>query len=430
MKEVHLVVFVHGLWGNPSHLQYLVEQFGEKHGDHVHILNAKSNSSEYTYDGINVCGDRLVEEINSEVKSLQDKPLIKVTRFSIIGYSLGGLISRYAIGILYQKKFFNSIEPVLFTTFATPHLGIRREDGTLTKVLNWVASTLLSKSGEQLVFIDKYEDDEPILLTMSRPDKIFFKALSTFKYRKLYANTRNDRTVPFWTAAISETNPFENFDELNLVTNEKFQDIVISISKLENEKQNSVIQNLTATIKKIPRYMLVAIAIPILLPLWIIFILSTITVQGILSRRRVQKILAIKADNSRNDENYSLSGNIRINVRAASLDEDAVEAAMNIKNFLTPNSPTTPVSSSNPDPFENTFTSISMSEFTSSSQFPNVRVCQAQFEAFTNLNKLKWEKFAVCLNAFNAHAAIVVRNRFQTKGKEIIKHFVEEIFVV
>ena len=46
--------------------------------------------------------------------------------------------------------------------------------------------------------------------------KVFYKALSMFKYRKLYANTCNDRTVPFWTAAIVDVNPFDNMGKLNM----------------------------------------------------------------------------------------------------------------------------------------------------------------------------------------------------------------------
>ncbi|CAG8579808.1 12004_t:CDS:2 [Funneliformis caledonium] len=357
MNNIHLVVFAHGLWGNHSHLQYLVDRFEKKNSHDVHILNSKNNSSAYTYDGVDVCGDRL---IYTEVKSLQDKTF-KVTKFSIVGYSLGGLISRYAIGILYKRGFFKTVKPILFTTFATPHLGIRREDDkTFTKITNWVSTTLLSKTGEQLTFMDKYEEDEPILLTISRPDKIYFKALSAFKYRTLYANVRNDRTVPFWTAAISEVDPFDNVEELKI----------------------------------------------------------TITIQGILSRRRVQKILASKAKNEVYGSNHEIP------VRTTSLEEDAVEAAMNIRNFLTPSSPTTPNSANSLLPSINPLENFT----TTSSEFPHVQLCNDQRKVFANLNQLTWEKYAVYLDAFNSHAAIVMRNSLQTKGKEVIKHFVNEIF--
>ncbi|EEB87657.1 hypothetical protein MPER_14929, partial [Moniliophthora perniciosa FA553] len=36
---------------------------------------------------------------------------------------LGGLVSRYVVGILYQKGFFKTVTPVNFNTIATPHLG-------------------------------------------------------------------------------------------------------------------------------------------------------------------------------------------------------------------------------------------------------------------------------------------------------------------
>ncbi|CAG8822966.1 34184_t:CDS:2, partial [Racocetra persica] len=111
-KEIHFVVLVHGLWGNPGHLQYLMDQLMAKYKDRIHILNAKRNTSDYTYDGIDVCGERLVKEINDEIEYINGKDLYKVSKISFVGYSLGGLIARYAIGILYKQEFFSKIEPM------------------------------------------------------------------------------------------------------------------------------------------------------------------------------------------------------------------------------------------------------------------------------------------------------------------------------
>ena len=47
-----------------------------------------------------------------------------IRRLSIVGYSLGGLVARYAIGLLFHKGYFDRLEPVNFTTFVTPHLGM------------------------------------------------------------------------------------------------------------------------------------------------------------------------------------------------------------------------------------------------------------------------------------------------------------------
>jgi hypothetical protein len=48
-------------------------------------------------------------------------------------------------------------------------------------------------------------------------DTIYYKALESFKYRKIYANALRDRSVPFWTAAITDVDPFDSrYDELNM----------------------------------------------------------------------------------------------------------------------------------------------------------------------------------------------------------------------
>jgi hypothetical protein len=36
-----------------------------------------------------------------------------ITKFSITGYSLGGLVARYAIGLLYHHGVFEKIQPVV-----------------------------------------------------------------------------------------------------------------------------------------------------------------------------------------------------------------------------------------------------------------------------------------------------------------------------
>ena len=54
----HLCVLVHGLWGNASHLDYLVKALREKYSeDEMIVLACKRNASSFTYDGIDVGAD-------------------------------------------------------------------------------------------------------------------------------------------------------------------------------------------------------------------------------------------------------------------------------------------------------------------------------------------------------------------------------------
>jgi predicted alpha/beta-fold hydrolase len=121
----HLVVFVHGLWGNPSHLNYLVKALQDQYTeDRLVVLAAKRNLGSLTYDGVEVGGERVAREIEEFVQELRSSGRT-ISRFSIVGYSLGGLVARYAIGLLYHRRFFEDVQPINFCTFATPHLGVR-----------------------------------------------------------------------------------------------------------------------------------------------------------------------------------------------------------------------------------------------------------------------------------------------------------------
>lgn len=196
------MVCCHGLWGEPAHLSYiaktLVGRWGgelsprsadstegvgearkssvssrEAPGDQpadangisngdatggrasagspaLVVLNTASNSGIHTYDGIDWCAERVTVEISKEIDRLR-KGGREVTRFSILGYSLGGLIARYTAGLLYARGFFDKVKPVNFTTFATPHIGVSPTGGAFAALSAWIGSRSLGRTGFQLV---------------------------------------------------------------------------------------------------------------------------------------------------------------------------------------------------------------------------------------------------------------------------------------
>lgn len=78
----------------------------------------------------------------------------------------GGLVSRYVVGLLYAKRVFDSITPINFTTFASPHLGIRHVNaGFFHSVANYLGPRLLSASGRQMFIADR--TPQPLLLRMT-----------------------------------------------------------------------------------------------------------------------------------------------------------------------------------------------------------------------------------------------------------------------
>lgn len=97
--------------------------------DELYLLLAKRNSGNFTYDGIELGGERVCVEIEEEIESIRRKGG-NITKLSIVGYSLGGLVARYAIGLLYAKGVLDKVEPVV----RNGYLSIRLIDATNIRV--------------------------------------------------------------------------------------------------------------------------------------------------------------------------------------------------------------------------------------------------------------------------------------------------------
>ncbi|BGP21280.1 lipid particle protein [Rhodotorula toruloides] len=260
-RPVHLVTVLHGLWGSPTHIAYVVDSV-TRHASRPSALRSRARESSpsraaetdvevvvlaprtnaesfaHTYDGIDVCADRVVDEIDAEVRRIEDDGG-RVERFSIVGYSLGGLVARYVLGLLNSRtpSFFSTVRPVNFTTFASPALGIPQYKSFWSRTFRFLGSRLLSRTGNQLYERDRFlparfnsgkddgvkdrkglsrylpvvkgrEEAEPLLKVLADPRYSFYKALARFEKIDVFANAVNDRTVPFPTGGIEAHDPF------------------------------------------------------------------------------------------------------------------------------------------------------------------------------------------------------------------------------
>lgn len=106
-------------------MAYVEKSLRNKHPEEkLHILTAKGNSGSFTYDGIELGAERVTHEVEDTLEELKRQGK-EIKKLSVVGYSLGGLVARYVVGLLYSNGWFSKLEPVNFTTFATPHLGVR-----------------------------------------------------------------------------------------------------------------------------------------------------------------------------------------------------------------------------------------------------------------------------------------------------------------
>ncbi|CDZ97512.1 Predicted alpha/beta hydrolase [Phaffia rhodozyma] len=216
-KPVHLLVLVHGLWGNGSHLgsmkEEIIASYEETHKEsptELVLLLPQSNEGDLTYDGIDICASRMIEEVDAEIDRLENIEGKEVSSFSIVGYSLGGLVARYMIGLLESRpeRFFEKRKPMNFATFATPWIGMPRYRGVVNKFTSAIGSKLLSRTGAQLYCVDK----EKLVYRLGKKGDVFYRALERFERIDVVANAVFDKTVPYPTGAISAEDPFDEYD--------------------------------------------------------------------------------------------------------------------------------------------------------------------------------------------------------------------------
>lgn len=272
-------------------MSFIADSLQDEHLD-LHIIKPKANSGNLTYDGIEVGGERVTEEVEYELAEL-DKQGKTVTKISVVGYSLGGLIARYAIGLLYSRGIFDRIEPVNFTTFATPHLGVRSPVlGWKNQLFNVLGARTLSMSGTQLFGIDNFRDTgRPLLAVLADPNSIFVKGLAQFHKRSLYANIINDRSVTFYTAALSRYDPFADLNAVTLNPADGYEGVILDAhnpATLKTEP-DTTLGSISNTARAVVNGAPYALAMTVFLPIGVTAFLINSGWQSYASTQRVRE---------------------------------------------------------------------------------------------------------------------------------------------
>ena len=432
-------MLVHGLWGNPSHLNHLRDTLqAQQNDERLHIFLPKSNADSFTYDGIEVGGERITHEIEEKIKELEQDGA-KIKKISLIGYSLGGLVSRYAIGLLYKNGLFDDIEPVNFTTFATPHLGIKNpKRGYRSYIWDFMGSRTLSVSGQQMFLIDKFRDSgRPLLSILADESSIFMKGLNLFKNKSLYANTTNDRSVPWFTSSINYSDPFADLDKVDVNYLPGQDDPVLldpdqPVSLRKSSKQDSLsrserfslISQQTRT--ALPFYALFFSLFPLVVPA---FLVNSV-IQTYKSTQRVQL-----HENGQAGINFSRYRIPLLEQAQAAQDRALERMASHTEEEFLPTPPPEPASSS---ASTSSIGSHGFKRLTKrrsrkgDSPFPTLALSDEQFEMIDNLNEVGFTKFPAHIQRHrHTHAAIVVRMQKEgfAEGRVVVQHWAERFEV-
>lgn len=388
----HLVVLVHGMWGSHVHFDYINQQLA-LHGAQEYLLGSncpvnkdlvvyrtRDNTGYLTYDGVDICGQRVANEVSKVISEICPSQL------SMVGYSMGGLISRYAVGVLYSRGTFEKVKPCTFTAFASPHIGCNvLGTGLSERAFNFIGSWSMARTSRQAFLRDKYTaSGTPLFKHMTDESSTFVAAMRLFSKRALYANILNDRRCDYYTAASETDNPYAgiaSFDLQGFWAAEKYAPVVLDGSKSPSKKHYPVRKK--SLWQRLVHSLDLTLRLSVVWPLWFIAFLINVAYQGAASWLRTQQMVK--------------SGIIQLNYEHT--EEIAADMVEDIYSSVS-------------DPTVFRFT-------------PLISSIVRQF------NALGWEKYPVRVIADkNAHAAIIVRNPDQKtfwEGKIVVDHWINEV---
>lgn len=394
---MHLVVLVHGLFGNPGHLSAMESSIDNilppALVKEVYIHKATCLSPIGTFDGISDNAELLYTEIKQLITETG------ATKLSLIGYSMGGLILRYVIGMFEQERLFLKIEPVLFATFATPHLGSRNTTPTLFgKAFNTVGPIISGKTGLDLFGVTS------VLSDMSDPKSTFYLGLQRFKHLYLFANASKDRTVPFWTAFIVPINPFSDPELVEWKTYRQYPFIV----DLCNSEQvlDAEPKPWWSKLSVSRSGVLLTILIPVFLSILTVLMIGVSTVSW------TKRLLRWSHRKSRLTQNFVGDIGEALN-ETLQMPKQGKEPRINLDQ-----------ESEVPKPVEYSGVVGPLKSLKS-----NLKLSSIEVKNMDALNKLPWNKYAVWLHSLNTHGEIVDRMGISKDGRKLVEFFAENIFL-
>lgn len=418
--------------------------------DKLYILCAKRNSGSFTYDGIELGGERVCLEIQDELRAIERRGG-KIKKLSVVGYSLGGLVARYAIGLLYAKGVLDELQCMTFTAFASPFLGVRTPlHGTANHLWNVLGARTLSMSGRQLFTIDKFRDTgRPLLAVLADRNSIFYKGLAKFQRRTLYANIVNDRSAVYYTTGISKTDPYTDLTKVRVNYVKGYEDVVLDpVHPVEHIPPHSWKKEaFPEWSKKWIRRVPIILTLAVLLPLGIVAFLLNSVVQTVRSSKRIA--MHEKGEAGINIADYRPP--LLINeLRAAA--EDAYEELNSSQHheYLGLSEDEGDGDGSDPEnaPLLGEVAEMdekAMARRASNRDIlrlerrqsqpgqPTLALAPCQFEMISGLDSMGWRKYPVWIhNDRHSHAAIIVRmdKPALKEGHVVLRHWLNEEFLI
>ena len=263
--DLHVFILVHGLHGLPSDWDYFAERLQQRYrqqhaspNNAIFILKSACNSAFKTHHGLQAMSERLAKEVSAFLQR-HVKPYIFTLYhqqqqqqqeegerlhvrliLSMVGHSLGGLIVRAVLPLLFDTndqrlrsatihsalpsdRIHLDILPCSYMSVSSPHLGSRRPVNTdspwyqraKNNAVSIYLKFIIGSTGRELGLMDhmvmRQQQEEVqaeqdlirsgLLMQMSDGQSSYVQGLLRFPYRTLIGH-RQDITVPLCSSTI------------------------------------------------------------------------------------------------------------------------------------------------------------------------------------------------------------------------------------
>jgi hypothetical protein len=311
-----------------------------------------------------------------------------------------------------------------FTTFATPHLGVRTPvKGYHSHLWNILGARTLSTSGRQLFVMDNFRGTgRPLLAVLADPDNIFIKALAKFEHRSLYANIVNDRTVSYFTAGISQTDPFVNLDDIKIDYLTGYSSVILSptnpVSPADPSPARTLPARLASTTRKVLYRIPLAALLTVLIPIGTTAFLFNSAFQTVRSAQRIRLHESGRA--GLEPSRYRIP--LMLNAARKEVEDlfETAHAAQPHEYLDADNHSQATDSTASPQPPTSTHTAAP--------NFPTLALQADQFDMIAALDAVGFDKFPVHIHHHrHSHAAIIVRMDKASfdEGREVVRHWLD-----
>ncbi|KAH8584559.1 ZW18 protein [Cryptosporidium sp. chipmunk genotype I] len=186
-KDLHIMIFVHGLQGSAFDMRNVRNIISLYYPDVLCLLS--TCNEDYTDGPIEEMGKRLSDEVIAAISPFSKS----LKKLSFVGHSLGGIIIRAALPHLYMF----SSQFYLYWSLSTPHLGCISNDSKLINAGVWIMKKWSSSQCiNQLALSDASNYEETFMYKLATEHSELF---SKFKHI-VFCSSHQDMYAPYDSA--------------------------------------------------------------------------------------------------------------------------------------------------------------------------------------------------------------------------------------